>query len=36
MVSYEALIEKARYGRREPDEGDAMAAEKCVDLITKT
>jgi hypothetical protein len=36
MVSYEAIIERARYGRREPGEEDAMAAEKCVDIITKT
>lgn len=36
MRSYEAIIEEARYGRREPNEEDAAAAEKCVEVITRT
>jgi hypothetical protein len=36
MRSYEAIIDEARYGRREPSEEDAAAAEKCVEIMTRT
>jgi hypothetical protein len=36
MVSYEKIVENARYGRREPTEADATACEKVVDLIILT
>lgn len=34
--SYANLIEKARFSRREPDEADAMAAERIVNVVTLT
>jgi len=35
MRSYEHIIDEARYGRREPNEEDAAAAEKCVEVMTR-
>ena len=35
MRSYEHIIDEARYGRREPNEDDAAAAEKCVEVMTR-
>jgi hypothetical protein len=35
MRSYEHIIDEARYGRREPNEEDAAAAEKCVEVVTR-
>lgn len=36
LRSYEGIIENARYGRKEPNEGDALACEKLVDVIVLT
>jgi hypothetical protein len=36
LRSYEGIIENARYGKCEPNEGDALACEKLVDVITVT
>jgi hypothetical protein len=35
MRSYEHIIDEARYGKREPNEEDAAAAEKCVEVVTR-
>lgn len=34
--SYVKILERCRYGNREPDEGDAVACDKIVDVVLVT